>query len=41
MAAADASGRTTRQKLVKANPFLEVLTAGDLKKWADDKMRGI
>jgi hypothetical protein len=41
MAAADTSGRTTRQKLVRANPFLEVLTAGDLRKWADDKMRGI
>ena len=41
MAAADTSGRTTRQKLVRANPFLEVLTVGDLRKWADDKMRGI
>ena len=41
MAAADTSGRTTRQKLVRANPFLELLTVGDLKKWADDKMRGI
>jgi hypothetical protein len=41
MAAADVTGRTTRQKLVKANPFLEVLTVGDLKNWADHKMRGI
>ncbi|MGE9007099.1 hypothetical protein ACO2JO_00840 [Leptospira interrogans] len=41
MAAADATGRTTRQKLVKANPFLEVLTVRDLKNWADHKMRGI
>jgi hypothetical protein len=41
MAAADATGRTTRQKLVRANPFLEVLTAGDLKNWADSRMRGI
>ena len=41
MAAADTSGRTTRQKLVRANPFLEVLTVGDLRKWADNKMRGI
>ena len=41
MAAADTSGRITRQKLVRANPFLEVLTVGDLKRWADDKMRGI
>jgi hypothetical protein len=41
MAAADTSGRTTRQKLVRANPFLELLTVGDLKKWADNRMRGI
>jgi hypothetical protein len=41
MAAADATGRTTRQKLVRANPFLEVLTVGDLKNWADHKMRGV
>ena len=41
MAAADTSGRTTRQKLVRANPFLELLTVGDLRKWADDRMRGI
>ena len=41
MAAADATGRTTRQKLVRANPFLEVLTVRDLKNWADHKMRGI
>ena len=41
MAAADTTGRTTRQKLVRANPFLEVLTVGDLRKWADNRMRGI
>ena len=41
MAAADATGRTTRQKLVRANPFLELLTVGDLKNWADHRMRGI
>ncbi|XIA63340.1 lytic transglycosylase domain-containing protein [Bradyrhizobium sp. TZ2] len=41
MAAADATGRITRQKLVRANPFLEVLTVGDLKNWADHRMRGI
>ena len=41
MAAADVTGRTTRQKLVRANPFLEILTVGDLKNWADHKMRGI
>jgi hypothetical protein len=40
MAAADSTGRTTREKLVSANPFLKVLSVGDLKKWADGKMRG-
>lgn len=40
MAKADASGRSTRAKLVKANPFLETFTVGDLKLWADRKMRG-
>src|SRR5258708_27770725 len=41
MAAADVTGRTTRQKLVKANPFLELLTVGKLKNSADHKMRGV
>ena len=41
MAAADTTGRTTRLKLVRANPFLELLTVGDLRKWAEYKMRGI
>jgi len=40
MASADVSGRTTRDKLIRANPFLNVLTVGDLKNWADQKMRG-
>ncbi len=40
MALADATGRTTREKLVSANPFLKALTVADLKKWADHKMRG-
>ena len=39
MAKADSTGRSTREKLVKANPFLEKLTVGDLKSWADRKMR--
>jgi hypothetical protein len=39
LASADATGRTTREKLVKANPFLKELTVGDLKSWADRKMR--
>jgi hypothetical protein len=38
MASADVTGRTTREKLVTANPFLKVLTVGDLKTWADRKM---
>lgn len=38
MAAADATGRTTREKLVNANPFLKVLTVGDIKSWASRKM---
>jgi hypothetical protein len=40
MASADVTGRTTREKLVSANPFLKVLTVGDLKTWADHKMDG-
>lgn len=39
LASADATGRTTREKLVSANPFLNGLTAGDLKHWANRKMR--
>jgi hypothetical protein len=40
MALADVTGRTTREKLVSANPFLKVLTVADLKMWADHRMRG-
>lgn len=40
MAAADVTGRTTREKLVSANPFLKSFSVGDLRKWADGKMRG-
>jgi hypothetical protein len=39
MASADATGRTSREKLIKANPFLERFTIADLKSWADRKMR--
>src|SRR5262249_61717025 len=39
MASADATGRTKREKLIKANPFLERFTVADLKNWADRKMR--
>jgi hypothetical protein len=41
MASADVTGRTTREKLVSANPFLKLLTVGDLKNWADRRMRGV
>ena len=40
MAAADATGRTTREKLINANPFLKGLTVGEIKRWADHKMAG-
>jgi hypothetical protein len=39
MASADATGRTSREKLIKANPFLERFTIADLKSWANRKMR--
>ena len=39
MASADRTGRTKREKIVKANPFLERFTVADLKNWADRKMR--
>jgi hypothetical protein len=39
MAAADATGRTKREKVVKANPFLDRFTVADLRSWADRKMR--
>jgi hypothetical protein len=41
MASADATGRTTREKIVKANPFLHSFTVADLKSWADRKMRAV
>src|SRR6476659_7599668 len=40
IANADSTGRTKRERLVKANPFLEHFTVADLKVWADRKMRG-
>jgi hypothetical protein len=39
MASADPTGRTKREKIVKANPFLERFTIADLRSWADRKMR--
>jgi hypothetical protein len=40
MAGADASGQVRRERIVKANPFLERFTIADLKQWADRKMQG-
>jgi hypothetical protein len=39
MATADATGRTNREKIIKANPFHERFTVADLRSWADRKMR--
>jgi hypothetical protein len=39
MATADATGRTKREKIIKANPFLEGFTVADLRNWAERKMR--
>jgi hypothetical protein len=38
VASADRTGRTTRDEIIKANPFLEHFTVADLKKWAYCKM---
>lgn len=38
---ADATGRTKREQLIKANPFLEHFTVADLKIWAERKMHGL
>ena len=38
MALADTSGQTTREKIVKANPFLDGFTVADLVSWGDRKM---
>jgi hypothetical protein len=40
MALADATGQTTREKIVKANPFLDGFTVADLKSWGERKMEG-
>ncbi len=40
MANADATGRTKREQIIKANPFLEYFTVADLKVWANRKMNG-
>ena len=40
MAYADATGRTRREQIVKANPFLDKFSVADLELWADRKMQG-
>ena len=40
IASANSTGRTKRERLIKANPFLDHFTVADLKVWADRKMRG-
>jgi hypothetical protein len=40
MASGDATGRSKREQIIEANPFLEHFTVADLKIWADRKMRG-
>jgi hypothetical protein len=40
MAKADSTGRTTREMIVTANPFLASFTVTDLRNWADRKMAG-
>jgi hypothetical protein len=41
MATADATGRSKREKIVKANPFLDRFTVADLRSWADRKMSAL
>lgn len=40
MAKADSTGKTSREQLVKANPFLDTFSVADIKRWADRKMAG-
>lgn len=40
MAKADVTGKIKRDQLVKANPFLQYFSVGDLKLWAERKMHG-
>lgn len=40
MANADASGKTKREQIIKANPFLDKFTVADIRRWADRKMEG-
>ena len=40
MATADATGRTKREKIIKAKPFLKRFTVADLGNWAERKIDG-
>ncbi|HEU5017744.1 MAG TPA: lytic transglycosylase domain-containing protein [Pseudolabrys sp.] len=40
MAKADSTGKTSRDELVRANPFLDTFTVADIRRWADRKMDG-
>ena len=40
MAKADATGKTRREQIVKANPFLDKFTVADIRRWAERKMSG-
>ncbi len=40
MAKADTSGKTRREQIVKANPFLDKYTVADIERWAERKMDG-
>jgi len=40
MARADATGKSKREQIVKANPFLDKFTVADIRRWADRKMDG-
>ncbi len=40
MAEADSTGKTKREQIAKANPFLDKFTVADIRRWADRKMDG-
>jgi hypothetical protein len=40
MAKADSTGKTRREQIAKANPFLDKFSVADLRRWAERKMAG-
>jgi hypothetical protein len=40
MADADSTGKTKREQIARANPFLDKFTVADIRRWADRKMDG-